>query len=448
MSDRTPSSGRRGRPKGSGTLPWRSFFQQSTTPTFVLGKERRLRYANPAWEAIAGTTLADALGMVCTTRGNATKLAAAMAPPAEVLTGRIDRARRPDPTFARTGPPWWDVTFVPLAGSDGLLGIVGFIAATGRDEPASARRVPPFIADLRDQHARQFPLDLLRGESLASRTILARASLAAKAKHPVWIHGEPGTGKRTTARVLHHAGPTREQSFVALDAEGLQPYLIEGLFFGHGGITGTDRVGTLFLHEPGNLPRDVQQRLLDECTADRPGSPRLICGSVRPPTDDVRAGRLLPVFLEVAAFDIALPPLRERLEDLPRLAARILERFPPATTLDNTAADVLRAQPWPGNLRELADVLAGAGELAKESAIRPEHLPHALRVRAGLPTGRTREATLHRDPILQEVERRLILMALQRTGNNRPRAAEVLNVTRAELTRRMKALGLDTPEAS
>jgi len=442
MADRSPSPGRRGRPKGSATFPWRSFFQQSATPVFVVGSQRRLRFANEAWERIASTTLASSLGMVCTTRGNASRLAAAMTPTAEALAGRIDRVRRPDPTVARTGPPWWDITFVPLAGTDGLLGTVGFVDVVGHGEPPIARKVASFIADLRDRHALHFPLDLLHGESPASRTLLARARLAASLKHPLWIRGEPGTGRQTCARVIHHAGLTRERAFLALDAEGLQPYLLEGLFFGHGGLGGSDRIGTLFLREPVHLPRDLQQRLLDECSTNRPDSPRLICSSRRGPADDVRAGRLLPAFLgEAGAFEIVLPALRERLEDLPRLTARLLERLSPVPTIEAAAIEVLRAQPWAGNLRELSEVLATAAAEATASVIRPEHLPHEMRVRAGLPMSPPRESSLHRDTILHEVERRLIQMAMQRSGSNAKRAAQILGITTAELARRIKALG-------
>lgn len=439
MSDRPSSSGRRGRPKGSATFPWRSFFQQSDTPVFVLGKERRLRFANAAWERLAGMKLADALGMVCTTRGNASKLAAAMCPTDDALAGKIDRARRPDPTTSRTGPPWWDVTFVPLTGDDGIIGIAGFIAAAGHSEPAAARKVSPFIAGMRDRQAQRFSLDLLRGESLISQAVVAKVRLAATISCPIWIHGEPGAGKQTAARVIHHAGAARERGFLCLDCEGLQPYLIEGLFFGHGGITGSGFVGTIYLKEPGNLPHELQQRMLDECAA---GAPRLICGSAKDRLAEVRAGRLHPRFAgDAGAFEIHLPPLRERLEDLPRIAGRIVEnRFAPPPPIDSAALDVLRAQPWPGNIRELADVLTAAGA---NPAIRAEHLPHAMRVRAGLPAGPAREPRLGRDVILQDVERRLILAALQRSGFNRTLAADMLEVPRAELYRRMKALGIE-----
>ena len=133
------SSNKKGRPKGSGSFPWRAFFQQSTTPIYVLGKGRRLRFANTAWEKLTGLKLADALGMVCSSRRHGTPLTAALSPTPEAESGKPDRARRPAPT-GRSGPPWWDVTFTPLAGVDEPLGIVGFITVVGESAPAAVRK--------------------------------------------------------------------------------------------------------------------------------------------------------------------------------------------------------------------------------------------------------------------------------------------------------------------
>src|SRR5437763_7784794 len=147
MSNPKPPSGK-GRPRGSGGFGWRAFFQHSTTPVFVLGKTKRLRYANPAWEKLTGVKLADALGTVCSARKSSTPLQAALAPTPEALAGRADRARRPAPPN-RSGPPWWDVTFAPLAGDDGIFGIVGFVAVVGEPVPAAQRRIPAGVAALR-----------------------------------------------------------------------------------------------------------------------------------------------------------------------------------------------------------------------------------------------------------------------------------------------------------
>lgn len=446
MADRSSASGRRGRPKGSATFPWRAFFHQSDRPLFVLGPDRRIRFVNAAWERLTGMKQADALGTVCTTRGQASKLAAALCPPAEAQAGRIDHHRIPDPTTSRNAPPWWDVTFIPLTGPEGILGYMGAITVVGQSEPASARKVPPVIGQLRHRIAQHYTLDVLRGPSRFAQDLLVKARFAAHVHAPLWIQGEAGTGKATLARIIHTLSPQRERAFVRIEASALQPYLIEGLFFGHGGLTASEHIGTLYVAQPQHLPRDLQDRLLEECLAPRPGAPRLICGSSGERGEDVRGGRLDARFAsEAAALEIHLLPLRLRREDIAHLSARILERrFPKPPPVDTEAVAVLSAQPWPGNIRELSEVLIAAAREHPSESLRAEHLPHAMRVRAGLPSTSSRPPRLGREAILQDVERRLIQLALRRSGYNRTLAAEILEMPRAELYRRMKALGLDT----
>jgi DNA-binding NtrC family response regulator len=440
-----PSEPRRGRPKGSASFPWRAFFQQTRTPVFVLGKGRRLRFANPAWEHLTGVTLAAALGLVCSARRHSTPLAAALAPTPEALAGRPDRVRRPAPPN-RTGPPWWDVAFAPLAADDGLYGLVGFVAVVGEAVPAAARKIPAGVMAVRDRHAGPFTLDRLAGESVLAARLVGQVRHAAQTTAPVWLVGEPGAGKETTARVIHHAGANRERTFAAIDCGGLQPYLIESLFWGHGGLAGTDRVGTVYLKDPAALPRDLQQQLIDLFTDDRPGIPRLVCGSTRPAADDVAAGRLVAEFhTALSVLEIRVPSLRERPDDLPRLASRILERLGHPGAIDPAAREVLAAQPWPGNLRELAAVLAEAASAAGGGPVTRDHLPRELRVRAGLEKPPP-EPSLKLDPALEALEKRLIRLALARARGNATKAAELLGIWRPRLLRRMEALGIEKSE--
>ena len=429
-----PPSGK-GRPPESGGFGWRAFFQNSTTPVFVLGKAKRLRYANPAWEKLTGTTLADALGLVCTAKRTGTPLQAALAPTPEALAGRADLARRPAPPN-RSGPPWWDVTFAPLHGDDGALyGIVGLVAVVGEPVPAAARKIPASVAALHTDHAKHFSADLLAGESLASARLVAQARLAGELAASVWIVGEPGTGKETTARVVHTLSAQRDRAFVAIDCAGLQPYLIESLLFGHGGLSESDRVGTVYLKEPAALPRDLQQRLADHFGET---GARLVCGSDRTAQELVAAGALVPVYQTArSAFEVRVPPLRDRLDDLPRLAARLA----PARPIDPAALVVLRAHGWPGNVRELVEVLTGA---AGSGPILREHLPLDMRLRSDTPRARQTKA-LSMDAILEAVEKRLIQLALQKTNNHQTEAADALGIYRDRLWRRLEALGIPTP---
>ena len=425
----------KGRPRGAAGFAWRAFFHQSTTPVFVLGKGRRVRYVNPAWEALTGTKRDDALGLVCTARRHSTPLAKALAPTPEALAGRPDKARRPAPPL-KSGPPWWDVSFLPLAGTDGLYGVVGFITVVGERVTAAERNIPAGVMAARDRHAGHFTFDLLAGTSAASERFLGQVRLAAGTSAPVWLVGEPGSGKETTARVIHHAGGRRERMFVAIDCGGLTPGLVESLVWGVSGLAGSDRVGTVYLKDPGALPRDAQLQLLDWLTDE--SAPRLICGSARTAGEEADAGRLRPEFhAALSVLELRVLPLRERAADLPRL----LSHLPGGPAVDQAAVAVLASQPWPGNVRELAAVLAEAASAAAGGPITRDHLPHDLRVRAGLAKPPP-EPSLVLDPALEALEKRLIRAALGRTRGNASRAADLLGVGRPRLLRRMEALGI------
>src|SRR5581483_10078150 len=196
----TPSP-KKGRPKGSQSFGWRAFFQQTATPVFVLGKGRRLRFANAAWEKLTGLKLADALGMVCSARRHSSPLAAALAPTPDAQAGKPDRVRRPGP-HSRHSHPWWDITFAPLAGDDAASGIVGFITVVGEPALAVVRKIPPSVTALRDRHARHFGFDLCSGESPAAERFAGQLRHVAESEAPVWLVGEPGSGKETAARVI------------------------------------------------------------------------------------------------------------------------------------------------------------------------------------------------------------------------------------------------------
>ena len=461
MPDKSSHSSKKGRPKGSASFAWRAFFQQTRTPVFVLGKGRRLRFANVAWEQIAGVKLADSLGLVCSTRRHSSPLAVAMAPTPEAIAGRPDKSRRAAPLH-RTGPPWWDVTFVPLAGDDGAFGIVGFIEVVGEAGPAASRKIPPAVMAIRDRHAGRFTFDLMEDR------FAGQARLAAQVAASVWLLGEPGSGKETAARTIHHHSAKREAMFVALDCAGLQPFLIESLLWGHGGLASSERVGTVYLKEPAALPRDVQQRVLEHFAPDNSKLPRLICGSTTPACDDVKTGNLLPEFhTRLSVLELRVPPLRERLDELPRLVSHFHTK-----PLDAAVLSVLKAHAWPGNLRELAGVLVDAEAAAGKTPPQPlpqgerglappslpgkgvgglgsdrtgpihrDHLPRELRERLGLAKPAP-ERSIALDATLEAVEKRLIMVAMAKSNGNATKAAELLGIWRTRLLRRIEALGL------
>jgi transcriptional regulator with PAS, ATPase and Fis domain len=441
MSDPPPPA-----PDGRPRFAWRAFFHKATVPVFVIGPTRRLRYVNPAWEALTGKPLARVRGMRVSARRSASALGQALAAPPEAWAGQTARSRRPVPP-AQTGPPWWDVTFVPLPGDGRMLGVLGLVTPVG-EKVRGGPKVSPALADLRRDHAAAYPFELFAGPALVSERLLGQARLAAQVTAPVWVVGEPGSGKETLARVVHHNGPTRERAFLGLDCAGLQPALVEGLLFGRGGLAGVGRLGTVYLKDPAALAPNLQDRLAGLFTADRAALPRLVCGSARPAADEVRAGRLIPPFhAALSVLELRVPALRDRLDDLPALADRLLARLPARPTLADDVWPVLRSYDWPGNVRELADALWQAARRAEGGMVTRDHLPRPIREKHLIASephpapGKT--WTL--DGVLEAVEKRLIELALRKTGNSQTEAAELLGVFRARLWRRMEALSIPAP---
>jgi transcriptional regulator with PAS, ATPase and Fis domain len=417
---------------------WAALFQQSTRPLFVLYRSRRVQYVNAAWEALAKCAAADAIGRACVRSGRVEPVFRTLAPPAEARDAVVARVRRPAPG-AKGGPPWWDITFVPLVTADGTAGFFGAIDVVNAVAPIPPRKTPPAVGAIRDRQAMRFSFELFAGESALAQRFQARLRLAAKSMEPVWIVGESGSGKETLARVVHHQSSAREKAFVVCECRGVEPYLLDGVLFGIAGIATAGQVGTLFLKSPAALPRDAQQRILDWLRI-APHPPRLICASAESAAASVRAGTLLEDFLaEQSTIELELPPLRERADEL----SHIVERMGFALAAESPV--LLAVHDWPGNLHELHEILSESALRAGEGAIEPEHLPRYIRERAWLANNpMPKERTLSLDALLEAVERRMIESALKRSNGNQTEAATRLGIFRTRLGRRIEALKIRT----
>jgi DNA-binding NtrC family response regulator len=421
---------------------WPDLFQESVRPLFVLNRSRRLRFVNAAWESLTGRVFSEVAGMACVRNGPTEPLFRVLAPPPEAIAGRVATVRRPVPPH-RLGPPWWDVTFIPLSAASGAAGFLGLIHVIAAEPPVPPRKLPAVVAAIREQHAAAFSFELFAGSTPDAERLFAQARLATETTAPVWIVGESGSGKETLARVIHHQGTMAERAFVGLDCSGVQPYLIEALLFGHGGLAASQRIGTLYLKEPSSLPRDMQQRFADWLAE---SSLRIISGSTVPAVDDVQNGKLLPDFhAYLSVIELRLPPLRERLDDLPRIVEHLVGRL--GTSISSTAFEVLRAHHWPGNIRELADVLSESVRSTNGNPIAVEHLPRYVRERALVASDPRppAEPKLNLDALLEGVEKRLIELALRKAGGNQTDAASLLGIFRARIGRRIEALGIKSP---
>lgn len=425
---------------------WPILFQQAEQPIFLLSSAKRIRFVNAAWEALTGVTSNEAVGHACLRRGPTADLYRTLAPPPEAAKGHVATVRRSVPP-KELGPPWWDVTFVPMRAKDGLGGYLGLIAVVAADPPGTKAVVPASVAALRDEHARTFNFELLTGTGPASEKFVNQVRHAAASIAPVWIVGEAGSGKEMVARIIHHNGPHRDRGFFGVDCAGMPDFLLEGILFGRGSFGESGRLGTLYLKEPSALPRDAQQRLLQWLASH---SIRLICGSADSPNTGVVMGRLVPEFQShFSVVELRVPPLRERLADLPRIVERILPRIVGADGKTRTLAaetfDVLRNYSWPGNLRELVEELSDA---TGNGPIRAESLPRSLREKAALadlPPVKA-EPGPKLDDVLAEVEKRLIGVALSKSNGNATKASEWLGIARTRLLRRAEAFGLKSAE--
>jgi DNA-binding NtrC family response regulator len=285
--------------------------------------------------------------------------------------------------------------------------------------------------------------------------LLHEAELHARSRVPVLITGETGVGKELMAQAIHRASPRRRGPFVPVNMLSLSASLFESEFFGHkrGSFTGAigdkegylDRArgGTLFLDEIGDLPMELQGKLLrilqegEYCPV----------GDTKPRQADVRFIAATHQDLEKASFrkdlyyrlrfaHLAIPPLRQRRDDIRLLAARFVEGSArPDARLSEEAQEALVAHDWPGNVRELKGTIEAAANLAERGEILAKHLNIPLRKRPAGEGAADASAMLP----LAEVERRHILRVYEATGKNKTQTAKVLGISPQTLHRKLGA---------
>ena len=423
MSDLPPDADR--------PFRWQALLHRAADAVFVLDRRRRLRFVNRAWEQLTGFASDAVRGLVCRRPASIgadgppeDALAHALTPPAEVSDGQPSRTRR-RAVGPSASPRWWDVDFLPLRQDAGCL-VVGRIVPVAEDALTSPTlaQLPERLVDLRQRRLRSFTFDLFEGRHPRMGRLVEQARIAATLESPVLIVGEPGTGKHTLARVLHAQGPRRDRGFVALDCRLLPPDAVAEVLQAPGN-------GVLYLASPECLSPDLQHGLLS-CPA------RLVLGCRVEPE-----GRLLDrLFWQASVLRLDLVPLRDRPEDLPRLVERLLAERP-VRGLTAEAKEACAAYPWPGNLRELRQVVHESADRVAGEWIDLAELPSPVRLALHLerePLVRARPLDL--EQTLEAVESRLIALALRRADGNRTRAAELLGIPRARLLRRIEAFGL------
>jgi len=324
---------------------------------------------------------------------------------------------------------------------------------------------------LRKQLQTRFEFKNIIGGSPAMQRVFERMQRIIKTDSTVLILGDSGTGKELVARALHYNGRRKSHPFVAVNCGAIPETLLESELFGHakGAFTGAmrDKVGkfeaanhgTIFLDEIGTMPMQLQSKLLrvlQEQEVERVGGTKAIKLDVRVISatnadleEQVRLGSFREdLYYRLNVIPVNLPPLRERREDLLPLVSHFMEKFcrlmgRPVMTVGKPALDALERYRWPGNVRELENLVERLVALTEHDTIGVDDLPgemsEALQPQRGIclelsPDGIDLPAAI------EELERKLIVKALQMSGNVKARAATLLGLNRTTLVEKMKRL--------
>ena len=342
---------------------------------------------------------------------------------------------------------------------------------------------PPPLPAVEPLSAGVAAIERLVGESAAMRSVKERILKVSRGMAPVLVRGESGTGKELAARALHANSHRCNGPMVAVNCSAIPDNLLEAEFFGarKGAYTGSthDREGffqaakggTLFLDEIGDLPLAMQSKLLraiqERCVRaigsnqEEQVDVRIVSATHKDLTEEILAGRFRQdLFYRLNVIDIYLPPLRERLEDLPALCNTLLRKIAAeagcaAPSLSAQAIAQLAKQTLPGNVRELENLLHRAVALGEGTELELDEALHgASAVTAPVPTGTSQaspespaETALPNDlqNHLDTEEREILIRALRATGFNRTLAANLLGLSLRQMRYRIARLKIDTP---
>jgi DNA-binding NtrC family response regulator len=310
----------------------------------------------------------------------------------------------------------------------------------------------------------------LQGRSKAMRDVLGLLERLAPSDATVLITGESGTGKELAARAIHQWSPRAKGPFVEVNSGSLPATLFEAELFGarKGAYTGANedrpglfqaaQGGTLFLDEVGEVPLESQAKLLRALethevkplgeTRNQKVDVRVVAATNQDLQKLVEAGKFRKdLFFRLSVLPVILPPLRERLEDLPLLSQSFLIRFAPKggqpKKISQEALKALLSHSWPGNVRELRNVLERAALLSRDEELQPEDFLFAPTAGGGLPGGTYHDA---KHSLLEAFERQYLADALRASGGNVSKAAQNSGLAREQFHRMMEKMGLKSAD--
>ena len=304
----------------------------------------------------------------------------------------------------------------------------------------------------------------LHGDSPAMQDLRDMVNKVARSQAPVHISGESGTGKELVARLIHESGPRGDGPFVPVNCGAIPAELMESEFFGHrkGSFTGafSDKVGlvqtadsgTLFLDEIADLPLAMQVKLLrviQEKTVrpvgsseEEPANARILSATHKKLGEMVASGQFREdLYYRINVIELPVPSLRDRGDDVVTLAEHILRKLSPNIALDGGARQALLGYSFPGNVRELENVLERAVTLCTSGTIFESDLN--LRQTAPLEDSTATFASADLGNQVEDVQRQAIMEALERTRYNKTAAAKLLGLTFRQLRYRIKKLGIE-----
>jgi two-component system response regulator AtoC len=321
---------------------------------------------------------------------------------------------------------------------------------------------------LREELARLSRYDDMVGRSRAMQEIFSTIEKVAPYSVTVLILGESGVGKELIARAIHRKSPRANGPFLALNCGAVPPSLMESELFGHVRGAFTDAThdkkglfqmahqGTLLLDEIGELPKDLQVKLLRVLqdqevrpvggTKSQKVDVRILAATSKDLEEEVRGGRFREdLFYRLNVVTIQVPPLRQRQEDIPLLVDHFLARFRKrlgvyVEGVSPRAMAALMRYPWPGNVRELENVIERACVLCDGKRIEIYDLPERLRALSAVRQAEAKE-DLRLRPRLRSLERELVEEALRRSNGNRTQAARLLGITHRALMYKLRAMG-------
>ncbi|EOP60476.1 hypothetical protein IIW_04425 [Bacillus cereus VD136] len=379
-------------------------------------------------------------------------------------------------------------TRIPIVKDGKVIGAIGKIMfhdiqqfkALGDQIRAMESKLSYYQTELQRLQAGRFSFQSIVGESAKMEEVKTMALKVSKSRSTVLIRGESGTGKELFANAVHHASPRARGSFIRLNCAAIPRDLLEAELFGYeeGAFTGAKKggkpgkielshKGTLFLDEIGDMSLDMQVKLLrvlQEKEIERIGGTktqkidvRFIAATHRNLREMVQRGEFREdLYYRLNVFAIDIPPLRERKEDIVHLTEFLIRKLNEelgsnVLLLDERVRDIFMEHDWPGNIRELENVLERAMNVVEGTIIQVHHLPVYLRKRdleeeldhetfAGYQGEDEISYSLQTE--VESAEKRAITRALEKTAGNRKEAAELLGIHRASLYRKIERYGI------